>query len=211
MPSCFRNKPNHFLFQGNFSFQFCRRWSRPHSWFPHRVPQDGDSVTVETGQLLLLDANTSLLNLLHLKGLWSLNSLWSLRGSGKGGGRFWRSFSVWLTVYFETRLKRLLKWKVRNGRRSSKLKAVLFRSFKARSLIILFFSKTRELIVFSRSSCLAPALCSHAYPGQTPQHSKMPWNWLMLLPLKSSAKKAMSSCVYPVVVLSSWSHGKSYK
>ncbi|XP_038199739.1 fibrocystin [Arvicola amphibius] len=54
--------------QGNFSFRFCRRWSRPHSWFPHRVPQDGDSVTVETGQLLLLDANTSLLNLLHLRG-----------------------------------------------------------------------------------------------------------------------------------------------
>ncbi|XP_008765159.2 fibrocystin [Rattus norvegicus] len=54
--------------QGNFSFQFCRRWSRPHSWFPHRVPQDGDNVTVETSHLLLLDANTSLLNSLHIKG-----------------------------------------------------------------------------------------------------------------------------------------------
>lgn len=62
------------LFQGNFSFQFCRRWSRPHSWFPQRVPHDGDNVTVETSQLLLLDVNTSLLNSLHIKGLWSLNS-----------------------------------------------------------------------------------------------------------------------------------------
>ncbi|XP_029395132.1 fibrocystin isoform X6 [Mus pahari] len=54
--------------QGNFSFQFCRRWSRPHSWFSQRVPHDGDSVTVETGHLLLLDANTSFLNALHIKG-----------------------------------------------------------------------------------------------------------------------------------------------
>ncbi|XP_076414005.1 fibrocystin isoform X2 [Peromyscus maniculatus bairdii] len=54
--------------QGNFSFQFCRRWSRPHSWFPQRVPHDGDNVTVETSQLLLLDVNTSLLNALHIKG-----------------------------------------------------------------------------------------------------------------------------------------------
>ncbi|XP_023383464.1 fibrocystin-like [Pteropus vampyrus] len=53
---------------GNFSFQFCQRWSRAHSWFPERVPQDGDNVTVETGQLLLLDTNTSVLNLLHVKG-----------------------------------------------------------------------------------------------------------------------------------------------
>ncbi|XP_070370876.1 fibrocystin isoform X2 [Equus asinus] len=48
--------------------QFCRRWSRAHSWFPERVPQDGDNVTVEKGQLLLLDTNTSILNLLHVKG-----------------------------------------------------------------------------------------------------------------------------------------------
>ncbi|XP_052048711.1 fibrocystin [Apodemus sylvaticus] len=54
--------------QGNFSFQLCRRWSRPHSWFPQRVPQDGDSVTVETSHLLLLDVNTSFLNSLHIKG-----------------------------------------------------------------------------------------------------------------------------------------------
>ncbi|XP_031222830.1 fibrocystin [Mastomys coucha] len=54
--------------QGNFSFQFCRRWSRPHSWFPQRVPHDGDSVTVETSHLLLLDVNTSFLNSLHIKG-----------------------------------------------------------------------------------------------------------------------------------------------
>ncbi|XP_007934471.1 fibrocystin [Orycteropus afer afer] len=54
--------------QGNFSFQFCRRWSRAHSWFPESVPQDGDNVTVESGHLLLLDTNTSVLNLLHVKG-----------------------------------------------------------------------------------------------------------------------------------------------
>ncbi|XP_011512985.1 fibrocystin isoform X6 [Homo sapiens] len=54
--------------QGNFSLQFCRRWSRTHSWFPERLPQDGDNVTVENGQLLLLDTNTSILNLLHIKG-----------------------------------------------------------------------------------------------------------------------------------------------
>ncbi|XP_035309211.1 fibrocystin isoform X3 [Cricetulus griseus] len=54
--------------QGSFPFQFCRRWSRPHSWFPQRVPHDGDNVTVETSQLLLLDVNTSLLNVLHIKG-----------------------------------------------------------------------------------------------------------------------------------------------
>ncbi|XP_072688783.1 fibrocystin [Canis lupus baileyi] len=54
--------------QGNFSLQFCLRWSRTHSWFPERVPQDGDNVTVENGQLLLLDTNTSILNLLHIKG-----------------------------------------------------------------------------------------------------------------------------------------------
>ncbi|XP_045658178.1 fibrocystin isoform X2 [Ursus americanus] len=54
--------------QGNFSFQFCRRWSRAHSWFPERVPQDGDNVTVENGQSLLLDTNTSVLSSLHVKG-----------------------------------------------------------------------------------------------------------------------------------------------
>ncbi|XP_074253985.1 fibrocystin isoform X3 [Saimiri boliviensis] len=54
--------------QGNSPFQFCRRWSRTHSWFPERLPQDGDNVTVENGQLLLLDTNTSILNLLHVKG-----------------------------------------------------------------------------------------------------------------------------------------------
>ncbi|CAH7222279.1 Pkhd1 [Phodopus roborovskii] len=59
------------LFQGGF--QFCRRWSRPHSWFPQRVPHDGDNVTVETSQLLLLDVSTSLLNSLHIKGLYSYN------------------------------------------------------------------------------------------------------------------------------------------
>ncbi|XP_066215311.1 fibrocystin isoform X2 [Saccopteryx leptura] len=54
--------------QGNFSFHFCRRWSRAYSWFPERMPQDGDNVTVENGQWLLLDTNTSLLNFLHVRG-----------------------------------------------------------------------------------------------------------------------------------------------
>ncbi|KAM5256479.1 fibrocystin [Ctenodactylus gundi] len=54
--------------QGNFSLQVCRRWSRTSSWFPEGLPQDGDNVTVEEGQLLLLDTNTSILNLLHIKG-----------------------------------------------------------------------------------------------------------------------------------------------
>uniref|UniRef100_A0A8C3WBQ6 PKHD1 ciliary IPT domain containing fibrocystin/polyductin n=1 Tax=Catagonus wagneri TaxID=51154 RepID=A0A8C3WBQ6_9CETA len=54
--------------QGNFAFQFCRRWSRAHSWFSGRPPQEGDNVTVEKDQLLLLDANTSILNFLHVKG-----------------------------------------------------------------------------------------------------------------------------------------------
>ncbi|XP_047651580.1 fibrocystin isoform X2 [Phacochoerus africanus] len=54
--------------QGNFPFQFCGRWSRAHSWFSGRRPQEGDNVTVEKGQLLLLDTNTSILNFLHVKG-----------------------------------------------------------------------------------------------------------------------------------------------
>ncbi|XP_063089186.1 fibrocystin isoform X2 [Cavia porcellus] len=54
--------------QGKFSLQFCLRWSKTHSWFPGRRPQDGDNVTVEQGQQLLLDTNTSILNLLHVKG-----------------------------------------------------------------------------------------------------------------------------------------------
>ncbi|XP_054554835.1 fibrocystin isoform X2 [Talpa occidentalis] len=54
--------------QGNLSFQFCQRWSRAHSWFPEILPQDGDNVTVEKGQLLLLDTNTSILNFVHIKG-----------------------------------------------------------------------------------------------------------------------------------------------
>ncbi|XP_049621181.1 fibrocystin [Suncus etruscus] len=54
--------------QGKFSFQFCRRWSNTHSWFPERVPQDGDNVTVENGHSLLLDTNTSILGFVHVKG-----------------------------------------------------------------------------------------------------------------------------------------------
>ena len=65
---------NKTVFQGNVSFRFCQRWSRAHSWFPGRVPQDGDNVTVEEGQLLLLDTSTSILNFVHVKGLCRLET-----------------------------------------------------------------------------------------------------------------------------------------
>ncbi|XP_048203494.1 fibrocystin [Perognathus longimembris pacificus] len=54
--------------QGGFAFRLCPRWSRAHSWPSSGTPQDGDNVTVERGRWLLLDTNTSLLNLLHIKG-----------------------------------------------------------------------------------------------------------------------------------------------
>ncbi|XP_068926682.1 fibrocystin [Petaurus breviceps papuanus] len=54
--------------QDSFPLQVCRRWSRAHSWFPQGLPQDGDNVTVERGQTLLLDITTSILSLLHIKG-----------------------------------------------------------------------------------------------------------------------------------------------
>ncbi|XP_074093277.1 fibrocystin isoform X3 [Macrotis lagotis] len=54
--------------QDNFHLQICRRWSRAHSWFPQGRPQDGDNVTVESGQTLLLDITTSVLSMLHIKG-----------------------------------------------------------------------------------------------------------------------------------------------
>ncbi|XP_045699280.1 fibrocystin isoform X6 [Phyllostomus hastatus] len=54
--------------QGHVSFHFCQRWSRARSWFPGRAPQDGDNVTVERGQWLLLDTSTSILNFVHVKG-----------------------------------------------------------------------------------------------------------------------------------------------
>ncbi|XP_055986612.1 fibrocystin [Sorex fumeus] len=54
--------------QGKLPVQFCRRWSRAHSWFPGRQPLDGDNVTVEEGHSLLLDTNTSILGFLHVKG-----------------------------------------------------------------------------------------------------------------------------------------------
>ncbi|XP_036624228.1 fibrocystin [Trichosurus vulpecula] len=54
--------------QGDFPLQVCRRWSRAHSWIPQSWPQDGDNVTVESGQTLLLDITTSVLSMLHIKG-----------------------------------------------------------------------------------------------------------------------------------------------
>ncbi|XP_072498533.1 fibrocystin isoform X3 [Notamacropus eugenii] len=54
--------------QGSFPLQVCRRWSRAHSWIPQGLPQDGDNVTVESGQTMLLDITTSVLSMLHIKG-----------------------------------------------------------------------------------------------------------------------------------------------
>ncbi|XP_043861087.1 fibrocystin [Dromiciops gliroides] len=54
--------------QDCFHLQVCRRWSRAHSWIPQGRPQDGDNVTVESGQTLLLDITTSVLSMLHIKG-----------------------------------------------------------------------------------------------------------------------------------------------
>ncbi|XP_044531280.1 fibrocystin [Gracilinanus agilis] len=56
------------LMQDYFHLQICRRWSRAHSWIPQGRPQDGDNVTVESGQTLLLDITTSVLGMLHIKG-----------------------------------------------------------------------------------------------------------------------------------------------
>ncbi|XP_018417109.1 PREDICTED: fibrocystin-like [Nanorana parkeri] len=49
-------------------YHFCSLWSRNSSWPSGHPPLDGDNVTVERGRTLLLDADTSLLNLLHIKG-----------------------------------------------------------------------------------------------------------------------------------------------
>ncbi|XP_072266168.1 fibrocystin [Pyxicephalus adspersus] len=49
-------------------YHFCGFWSRNSSWPSGHPPLDGDNVTVEKGRTLLLDTNTSLLNLLHIKG-----------------------------------------------------------------------------------------------------------------------------------------------
>nr|XP_020849568.1 fibrocystin isoform X3 [Phascolarctos cinereus] len=54
--------------QDSFPLQVCRRWSRAYSWIPEGRPQDGDNVTVESGQTLLLDITTSVLRMLHIKG-----------------------------------------------------------------------------------------------------------------------------------------------
>ncbi|XP_067840890.1 fibrocystin-like [Heptranchias perlo] len=54
--------------QSNFSIRFCGYWSQNSSWLMGYPPQDGDNVTVENGQTLLLDTNTSVLYFLHVKG-----------------------------------------------------------------------------------------------------------------------------------------------
>ncbi|CAH2245862.1 fibrocystin isoform X1 [Pelobates cultripes] len=57
------------LCSGNiFSLHFCSLWSKNSSWPSGVPPLDGDNVTVEIGRTLILDTNTSLLNLLHIKG-----------------------------------------------------------------------------------------------------------------------------------------------
>nr|XP_033792615.1 fibrocystin isoform X9 [Geotrypetes seraphini] len=54
--------------QTDLLLQFCALWSRNSSWLSGHPPQDGDNVTVEQGQTLLLDSSTCILNLLHVKG-----------------------------------------------------------------------------------------------------------------------------------------------
>ncbi|XP_071999868.1 fibrocystin [Engystomops pustulosus] len=54
--------------EGNISFHFCSVWSRNSSWPSGSPPLDGDNVTVERGRTLLLDEDTPILNLLHIKG-----------------------------------------------------------------------------------------------------------------------------------------------
>ncbi|XP_054826531.1 fibrocystin [Eublepharis macularius] len=49
-------------------FRFCGYWSKDWSWLDGHQPHDGDNVTVERGQTLLLDTSTSVLNILHVKG-----------------------------------------------------------------------------------------------------------------------------------------------
>ncbi|XP_078503492.1 fibrocystin [Lissotriton helveticus] len=52
----------------NISLNFCGRWSENSSWSCGHPPRDGDNVTVERGQTLMLDTSTEVLNLLHVKG-----------------------------------------------------------------------------------------------------------------------------------------------
>ncbi|XP_026538321.1 fibrocystin [Notechis scutatus] len=54
--------------QNTFQIQFCGQWSKNLTWFNGHPPQDGDNVIVERGHILLLDTNTSILNMLHVKG-----------------------------------------------------------------------------------------------------------------------------------------------
>uniref|UniRef100_A0A8C5MPS6 PKHD1 ciliary IPT domain containing fibrocystin/polyductin n=1 Tax=Leptobrachium leishanense TaxID=445787 RepID=A0A8C5MPS6_9ANUR len=48
--------------------RFCSLWSKNSTWPFGSPPLDGDNVTVEFGRTLLLDTDTSVLNLLHVKG-----------------------------------------------------------------------------------------------------------------------------------------------
>ncbi|XP_019392715.1 PREDICTED: fibrocystin isoform X5 [Crocodylus porosus] len=54
--------------QRHARLRFCGPWSKSSSWLEGHPPQDGDNVTVERGQTLLLDTITGILNLLHVKG-----------------------------------------------------------------------------------------------------------------------------------------------
>ncbi|XP_019346871.2 fibrocystin isoform X8 [Alligator mississippiensis] len=54
--------------QRHARLRFCGPWSKSSSWLDGCPPQDGDNVTVERGQTLLLDTITGILNLLHVKG-----------------------------------------------------------------------------------------------------------------------------------------------
>ncbi|KAK1171785.1 hypothetical protein AOXY_G6695, partial [Acipenser oxyrinchus oxyrinchus] len=51
--------------QSNKSFEFCTEWSQNSSWLRGNPPQDGDNVTVERGQMILLVTYTSRIHFLH--------------------------------------------------------------------------------------------------------------------------------------------------
>ncbi|XP_078678329.1 fibrocystin-L-like [Branchiostoma floridae x Branchiostoma belcheri] len=50
------------------AFQYVHRWTSPLTWPDGTVPQDGDTVTIGPGQAVLLDTNTTVLQLLHING-----------------------------------------------------------------------------------------------------------------------------------------------
>lgn len=63
---------------------------------------------------------------LKVCGVWT--SL-SLMGKGKEGGRFWRRFNIWLTIYFETKLSPAFKMKHKKWSEKFKVRGHSFQFF----------------------------------------------------------------------------------